>query len=418
MEKELKNIKTTSGFILYENKPIYATRIQGVLTTGGSNPFMRDTLEENDDDIIDFVFSYINSKLFVLESNNQFKGEKLNKELLNSLPEKIDDYVLHDYDIFRGIYKDKEPSYIDLSIYKDVLGVYIDENIKTNQDLYAYLKEFNGSDNEDLLEFIKRYAFKEHVLISGPRGIGKTYTIDKYLREQEDVTIEFIGCHNAIESIDLLGYYVRTNDGSFVWLDGVLSGAFRKAQEGKVALFMDELLRTPSRELNILVASLTPDSEGYFNLRTNRIVDTKEGVGEVELLRVPKENLWVVGTTNVGSDYEVGELDLAFQDRFMSKDIGSTKESIANILNKYTENEILVNKLINLYEQVETLVNAQELTHTLNVRHLTKVLTYAKSITEMKHYLLDFIPNVCSRNVDGKFNETEVSLYKKLIKGM
>jgi len=416
--KELKNIKTTSGFILYKNKPIYITRIQGVLTTGSSNPFMQDDLSKNNDEIIDFVFSYVNDKVIILESTNQFKGEKLNKELLNSLPEKVVDYIINDYDLFRGIYKDKSINILDLNKYNDVLKPYIEENIKINKDLIEFLNKYKTIDNENLLDFIKRYAFKEHILISGPRGIGKTYTIDKYLREQKDITIEFIGCHNAIESIDLLGYYVRTHDGSFVWLDGVLSSAFRKAQEGKVALFMDELLRTPSRELNILVASLTPDSEGYFNLRTNRIINTKDGVGEVELIRVPKENLWVVGTTNIGADYEVGELDLAFQDRFISKDISSSKESIVTILSKYTEDETIINKLVNLYEQVETLVNAQELSHTLNVRHLTKVLTYANSITEIKKYLLDFIPNVCSRNIDGKFNETEVALYKKLVKGM
>jgi len=416
--KELKNIKTTNGFIMYKSKPIYATRIQGILTSGSDNPFMRDDLSENDDEIVDFIFSYINNKVTYLTNTKQFKGEKLNKESLNSLPEKVAEYIINDYDLFRGIYKDKSISTLDLDKYNDVLKPYIEENIKINNDLVEFLNKYKSIDNEDLLDFIKRYAFKEHILISGPRGIGKTYTIDKYLREQEDITIEFIGCHNAIESIDLLGYYVRTHDGSFVWLDGVLSGAFRKAQEGKVALFMDELLRTPSRELNILVAALTPDSEGYFNLRTNRIVDTKDGVGEVELIRVPKENLWVVGTTNIGSDYEVGELDIAFQDRFISKDISSTKEGITAILSKYTEDETIINKLVNLYEQVETLVNAQELSHTLNIRHLTKVLTYANNITEIKQYLLDFIPNVCSRNIDGKFNETEISLYKKLIKGM
>ena len=421
--KELKNIKTTSGFILYKNKPVYITRVQGVLTSGSDNPFMKDDLSENDDEIIDFVFTHIDNNLSILmDKTNQFKGEKLNKEILSTLPEKVEKYIINDYDLFRGIYKDMDIKYLSLKenskIYESVLKPYIEENMKINNDLTEFLHKYKAIDNEDLLDFIKRYAFKEHILISGPRGIGKTYTIDKYLREQEDITIEFIGCHNAIESIDLLGYYVRTQDGSFVWLDGVLSGAFRKAQEGKVALFMDELLRTPSRELNILVAALTPDSEGYFNLRTNRIVDTKDGVGEVELIRVSKENLWIVGTTNVGADYEVGELDVAFQDRFISKDISSTKEGITAILSKYTEDTTIISKLVNLYEQVETLVNAQELSHTLNVRHLTKVLTYANNMTEIKQYLLDFIPNVCSRNVDGKFNETEVSLYKKLIKGM
>lgn len=311
MAKTLKNVKTTLGLVYNEiaKKPIYIMRVKGIYTEGGSNPFLVDSLKENSDDAIDVVVNFTADLKNITNTSmlKVFKGARFNKSNYSHLPDKIIDLIKSDYDTFNGIYKDTgmqmprdEKEFIDVMNQIEALPrtLELKETSIALEDFFKKVKEEERGGN--LLEFIERYEFKEHILVSGPRGAGKTYTIDKHLREQ-GVEVEFIGCHNALESIDLLGYYIRNADGSFVWLDGALSGSFRKAKDKKVALFMDELLRMPSRELNILVAALTPDSEGYFNLRTNRITNTVDGIGEVELLRIPKENLWVVGTTNVGA---------------------------------------------------------------------------------------------------------------------
>ena len=285
--------------------------------------------------------------------------------------------------------------------------------------LVEYLTELKKGISGNIEEYLNTYFFKEHLMLLGERGASKTYTVTKYLADK-GIETEFMGCHNAVEAIDLLGYYIKAHDGSFVWLDGALSGAFRKAQAGtKVVLFMDEILRMPAKELNILVAALTPDAEGYFNLRTNRITNIKDGIGEVELLRVPKDMLWVIATTNIGADYDVEEIDVAFQDRFMSVEVELNEDVIRNILYKYTEDDIIVDKLINAYNKVNMAVEAQELANKLNVRHLVKVITYAGSdIKKIKDLLLHFAPNICSRNIDGKLNKMDIEVYKEVIKSL
>ena len=270
--------------------------------------------------------------------------------------------------------------------------------------------------NIGLDTFIERYAFNNHILLAGPRGVGKTYKVTQYSEAHHAEVVQLNG-HSGIESIDILGYNIRATDGSFVWLDGPLTEAFRKAQHGQVILIIDELLRIKSRELNIFISSLTPNSSGQFILNTSRVIDIVDGVGRCEVLKIPAKNLWVVGTTNVGSDYDTDDIDLALADRFITFDVLMQETIIHNILtatnSEYSNfDEVHITKLVNFFKSIEDLVKAQELPHGINTRHLTKVLTLAKDPREFKSYLMDFVANVVSRQTDGNLNEAEVKIYK------
>ena len=119
---------------------------------------------------------------------------------------------------------------------------------------------------------------------------SKTYSATQWI-DEAGYESEFIAGHSGLESIDLLGYWIKNSEGNLIWLDGALTAAFRKALTQKCVLLFDELLRVPARELSILVGSLTPDSSGHYRLRTNRLVDENDGIGETETLVVPMENL-------------------------------------------------------------------------------------------------------------------------------
>jgi len=422
-EYKMTKEDTKVGVTLYNNKLTVYGYLQSQLIDKGGNPFSTDLLDS----------SITASEIFVVDNKNTIRAlsaeevSKLNEDLKKINTSTYTDNIAAQINGSKSIFTTamKEHSIIDY-IDKETMSTtsvkiqpLFSEMKEYNKMLADYLTELKKGISGNIEEYLDTYFFKEHLMLLGERGASKTYTVTKYLADK-GIETEFMGCHNAVEAIDLLGYYIKAHDGSFVWLDGALSGAFRKAQAGtKVVLFMDEILRMPAKELNILVAALTPDAEGYFNLRTNRITDIKDGIGEVELLRVPKDMLWVIATTNIGADYDVEEIDVAFQDRFMSVEVELNEDVIRNILYKYTEDDIIVDKLINAYNKVNMAVEAQELANKLNVRHLVKVITYAGSdIKKIKDLLLHFAPNICSRNIDGKLNKMDIEVYKEIIKSL
>ncbi len=301
-------------------------------------------------------------------------------------------------------------------------GVF-DKQIETAKNAFADLtkqiKKYKSMDAVDLDEFLDRYAFKKHLLIQGEKGGSKTYSVDKKI-VAEGYESKFLAGHEGIESIDLLGYYIKSHSGELVWLDGVLSEAFRAAKTSKTVMFMDELLRIPARELNILIGCLTPSSTGTYRLRTNRIIDIQDGIGKTELLEIPMENLWCIGTTNVGAGYNVDEADTALGDRFRTVNKVTTMPELEAILTSVAtvekKNLDIVDKMTKFYTQMRDLVDSGELEKKVNTRHLCETLQLADADDEIVSYLYDLIPTWTSMDTDGKPNKAEKDIITKLIK--
>ena len=291
---------------------------------------------------------------------------------------------------------------------------------KAHVELMSQIKKFkslNGSVNIE--DFLDRYFFKKHLLIQGEKGGGKTYSVDKLLRDRS-IDSELIIGHEGIEAIDMLGYYVKTDTGELVWLDGALTKAFRKAVDGEVALFIDEMLRIPTRELNILVGSLTPSSAGTYRLRTNRVVNVVDGVGETELIEIPMANLWCIGTTNVGAGYQVDEIDDALADRFRVVNKTTSNSELESILNSCADsvgiNRDIVPKMVEFYTQMKDLVVSGELEKNVNTRHLCEALQLSNETAEVKTYMIDLIPTWTSQDTNGQPNKAERDIINKLLK--
>jgi hypothetical protein len=276
-----------------------------------------------------------------------------------------------------------------------------------------------NSSNLDLVAFCERYAFKKHVLIKGERGTGKTYSIDKFIKDR-GYKMVFIAGHEAMESSDLMGYYIRNSDGSTVWLDGSLSEAIRLAQKEKVVLMFDEMLRTPARELNIFVASLTPSSSGTYRFKTNRVVSIEDNIATTETLEVPVDNFWVVGTTNVGSKYNVDEIDHALSDRFRIYDKDITTSELGSIFSHWLSvrgfSDKYADSFVQLYTKLSELQAAGEIENGLNARHLSEVIQYADNEKAFRSYLFDLLPNICSVDMNGKMDQAEKEIISKVIK--
>ena len=435
-KKTFADVKTDYGVVLVQGKLYYGCHLRGTLTEKSKTAFsvLSSTIDDVDDIKLDtFIFGQMQGTDLALAEidTSDLYNWFFNSSATATLPalsKEVKAIVLKDINKWKGMYEGGHSTFAPLTTLSDELAEPI---ITSNQyaemctqlqtlgvqlasELAKIKKDLQGIGLEG---FIDRYAFKEHVLVSGPSGASKTYTVDKFVTDN-GFTKEFIAGHEAIESTDLLVYPIRHIDGSFVWMDGPLTAAFRNAQVEKTVLFIDELLRVPSKELNILVGALTPNSAGQFVLRTNRLVDIEHGIGKSETLIIPQENLWVAGTTNMGGDYDVNEMDLALNDRFMITDVAIDQETIDTIIQSSDHNnlgQMVQDKLSKLFQLVNSLVAAQELTYNMNIRHITKVLKNTQDVKQIKSYLQDLAPQIVSRTTEGKLNQSEYQIYKDTV---
>ena len=307
--------------------------------------------------------------------------------------------------------------------HKDLLlNTLTSEIIREIEQLYFYIQEgYLESMNQpaNINSLFKRYAFKKHVLIEGEKGSGKTYLIHNWC-EKVKIPEIFLGGHEQLESIDFLGHYIQDKDGSFLWKDGALTEAFRVAASGKrVVLIIDEILRIPKRELNILIYSLIAYNNNYI-LRTGRAIAQKDGIATEETIYAPKNKLWVVGTTNIGAGYAVEEIDEALADRFRLIRKDSTRAEMEKILIKYAKikkySKTSVLRLIRFFTEMRRFKSQDILNKIINIRHLVEAIEYAPLEGEIPDVLQETILAWVDRDIDGYPLIAQTEIIEKLIR--
>lgn len=301
---------------------------------------------------------------------------------------------------------------------------------------------------EEPFEQLKRFAFKIPVLVEGDRGSGKTYEAFEYAKSL-DIEPSFVGGHAGIESIDLLGCLVpyagqenkiedtsvsaadffsgdyqmkvsSNSSNSLIWKDGPIAEAFRKAQSGdKAILIIDELLRIPQRELNILLTALSP-VHGKYNLRTGRILDIKNGVAREEVLSCDTRDLFVLATTNVGGQYAVDTIDPALAERFIVVRKDTEVDTLIDIL-KYKAEEkgfhFTVAQKAGLFFEKMTDAKEQGLVaEAPTLRTLSRAFDLAEKEEDVKDYILDQKLLWVDRDVYGKPVKEQTEMIEKIVK--
>lgn len=300
---------------------------------------------------------------------------------------------------------------------------------------------------EEPFKELKRFAFKIPVLVEGDRGSGKTYEAFEYAKSL-NIEPSFVGGHAGIESIDLLGCLVpyagqenklqdtsvsaadffsgdyqmkvsSNSSNSLIWKDGPIAEAFRKAQNGeKSILIIDELLRIPQRELNILLTALSP-VHGKYNLRTGRILEVIDGVAREEVLSCDTQNLFVLATTNVGGQYAVDTIDPALAERFIVLRKDTEFDTLVSILKEKAKskgfNETMAEKA-GLFLNRMTDAKEQGLIEEVpTLRTLSRAFDLAEKEDEVKDYIFDQHLLWVARDVYGKPDKEEVRCVKRIL---
>jgi len=341
------------------------------------------------------------------------------KEIVDGIPaakaKAIENAILASYKVIdESIITDFTPSEDDKAEVKKVYDDMIEQMEKMKEEVTS------GASNA-----LSKYVFKKHVLLQGEKGGGKTYMVSKMLRDMKDINSIDIRGNEGLEAWMFLGNYIPTESGKLVWVDGPLAQAFRSAASGtKTVLFIDEMLRIPKRELNVLVGALSPDDDGNFSLDIDRastisVDENGDAIGNRETIRCKTDMLWCVGTTNAGAGYAVDSIDEALGDRFRTvikrtgdKEMKAILESTAKV---YGHDKKYVTKLMNMYKSYNKLKESGELTKLVNLRHLCEILEFTEKGESMVDAATDLIPTWCSQDQHGYPNDTQESIIEGII---
>jgi len=146
------------------------------------------------------------------------------------------------------------------------------------------------------LNSIMKKGFKK-ILLYGPTGTGKTYTVIEMLKElkkqkklDDYLVVTF---SSGMEDIDILGKFIPDSGKVIKFQPSELYEFMKKNKDKKVAIVFDEFNRANSRTLNILIPML----DG----RNGEVVINNFIKGET--VAIPENNVSFLFTANFGASY-------------------------------------------------------------------------------------------------------------------
>lgn len=137
---------------------------------------------------------------------------------------------------------------------------------------------------------------------TGPTGCGKT-TAGENVAVDMDAPCFIVECHDGLRPNNLLGMPTYVGDQTW-WVDGPITKALLASQDRPVVLIFDEVNRTTSRTLGVIMSALDHRSSVTLNARGGETVQGNA------------ENLITFATMNEGDNYVVNQIDVAQLRRF------------------------------------------------------------------------------------------------------
>ena len=137
---------------------------------------------------------------------------------------------------------------------------------------------------------------------TGPTGCGKT-TAGENVAVDMDAPCFIVECHDGLRPNNLLGMPTYVGDQTW-WVDGPIVKALLASRERPVVLIFDEVNRTTSRTLGVIMSALDHRASVTLNARGGETVQGNP------------ENLITFATMNEGDNYVVNQIDVAQLRRF------------------------------------------------------------------------------------------------------
>ena len=176
------------------------------------------------------------------------------------------------------------------------------------------------------------------IMLIGESGASKTFRAQDYARRNNLPYFE-IGGNSDVRPTDLTGHYVKMGD-STIWMDGVFTEAIRAAQHEKVVFGVDEIFRMEADNLSFFLSRLNPresETPGQYRYhhKTGFLVEVQNGRGKMEEISCPVENLLIIASTNLGSQYGIMHRDPAIRRRFREIEVPLTEDFVKKICGIY-----------------------------------------------------------------------------------
>ncbi len=184
------------------------------------------------------------------------------------------------------------------------------EDHKLDDSRIAEYIEANG-EFDDVVRQIedRRTTQKEpHFRLVGPTGCGKTSFAENIAAGMDAPYFE-IQCHEGLRPNNLLGMPTYVGDETW-WVDGPLTKALLASRDRPVVVTFDEVNRTTSRTLGVIMSAMDHRATVKLNARGG------------ERIEGDPMNLIVFSTMNTGDGYVTNRIDLAQLRR-----LGNTKHT-------------------------------------------------------------------------------------------
>jgi AAA domain (dynein-related subfamily) len=296
---------------------------------------------------------------------------------------------------------------------------------------------------DDLTNILKKWCFSvtpdgapavcAHALILGEKGVSKTHTARVEAANSGFKVFE-LTCHEGTTAYELAGSYVPYMDGTVRWQDGKVSEAVRCASEGvRTVLIIDEILRSQSRALSVLLGLISPHPvTGMYSFTTSRAIGSNEsGMAIMETITCDPKNLTIIATSNIGASYQINDLDPAIQDRFIVVMQQMTTHLLKSILTSVVDKvkkkhpsavggilpKNTVAQISALWTAINTNVNAGKLSANYSTRKLCAAIEHCyNSPLLLADNLRDLRFAVVKLDNNGKPIKEEEEIIQTLIK--